>query len=81
VTRTLPAVEEEIDRLYAELRRLSVGDARYGEALGRLRTFQECEAVRLQAEFHRRGHLDADAVDAALARAEALLAAHEDPGT
>ncbi|MSP63322.1 MAG: hypothetical protein EXR72_23865 [Myxococcales bacterium] len=75
--------EEEIEQLYAELHRLSAvrspkNEVSFREALARLRTLQQREADRLAAQFNARGHLDTNAVDATIARAQALLDGKDD---
>lgn len=70
--------DEEIGRLYAELRGLAVSadpadEARYRERLARLRELQEAEVRDMDAAFEANRLLPRGAVDADLARVDALL--------
>src|SRR5438132_2774137 len=74
--------EEEIDRLYAQLRSIRAAppsaenEGRYQEALKRLRHLQGEEAARIQRLLDARASIKIGAVDEALRRADELLARH-----
>ncbi len=75
------APEREIDALYEELRDLAVAseEDRYRDALTRLRALQDAEARRMAAYFDANRPLRPDEAEAAISRAEALIAEHENP--
>lgn len=73
--------EAAIAECYAELRNLSPNHPEYTEAFERLRTLQRSEAEHLRASFEKLRTFDASEARDRRIRAEALLAAHEDPAT
>jgi len=73
--------ETEINECYRKLRALAASPdgAEYSDTLSRLRALQEDEARRLSSVFRSNVDLDLLAFETTLARADALLATHEDP--
>lgn len=78
------ATEDEIDRLYAEIRTLrgeppsGENEARYEVLFGRLRAMQHEEALRIERLLAARSDIRIGAVDEALRRADELISRHED---
>jgi len=72
---------QEIYTMYGELRELaSAGDERrYRAALARLQDLQEAEARQMAAYFDANRPLRPDEAEAAISRAKALIAEHDNP--